>query len=158
MFEISGLAIVLAVITIALMGGFSSKNRPPRSTRSLGENPMLNSISLELLSASEVARYRRDKTPMTIEVDLIGSTPEINRKALKHLKVGDDIDFGWKEMNRKDGRIWWFSFGNIDGKAVAFSFDRDNRELANRYFFVKKVTVTEIELDNPRLVVTLSFT
>lgn len=99
MFVISGITIALVIITIALMGGFSSKKHAGKCSSKCGEL-FINNITSVPLTAEEVNRYANDKTPMVIEVKIAGRSVADRRKTIEPLNEGEKLYVAW---TAKDG-------------------------------------------------------
>lgn len=153
MFEISGIAIALVIITIALMGGFSSKKHAGKDS-SKSRGLFINEISSDALTAEEVNRYANDKSPMVLEVKIAGQSVAARRNTIEKLNEGDKIFVAWTEKDGNYSIVFIDCLKNI----YATAFDKDKEELANRYDYIKGAVVEAVDKNEPRLVVRVLFT
>lgn len=153
MFPISSITIILVVITIALMGGFSSsKGKSRRSHKS--KDLVINSITSEILSRDEVERYRRNKTPIVIDVKIAGASEAARKKKIRQLNAGDHLYVAWSS---NDNSGYTIAFINSLKEVYATAFDKDKHELANRYDYIREAIVESVDKDIPRLRIKVLF-
>ncbi len=158
MFGISGLAILLAIITIALMGGFSSSRGRWHRPFLRNKDIFVNSITSGVLLRDEVKRYEKDKTPMVLDVKIAGRSAVARRKRIADLSAGDTLYVAWSGRESRS-KGWEYTLSIIDcfKNVYATVRDEDKLELANRYDFVQGAVVESVDKDSPRLVVKVIF-
>ncbi len=155
MFPISSITIILVVITIALMGGFSSsKGKSRRSHKS--KDLVINSITSEILSRDEVERYRRNKTPIVIDVKIAGASEAARKKKIRQLNAGDHL-YVYVAWSSNDDSEYTIAFINSLKEVYATAFEKDKHELANRYDYIRDAIVESVDKDIPKLRIKVLF-
>ncbi|MDE6267359.1 MAG: hypothetical protein K2M07_08435 [Muribaculaceae bacterium] len=153
MFEISGLTIALVIITIALMGGFSSRKHGGKGSSKSGKL-FVNDITSVPLTAEEVNRYANDKSPLVLEVKIAGRSVADRRKTIEPLNEGERLYVAWTNAGSDYSIVFIDCLKNKYGTA----FDKDKEEIANRYDFIKGAVVETVDKNIPRLVIKVLFT
>lgn len=154
MLEIPGIVIILTVVTIALMGGFSSR----KHRVSKYEDHVINSITGEYLTPAEVRRIRENKTPMRIEAEVMGDTVAAQRERVAELNVGDTLFSAWGKLEEKhSNRDYFIAFVDLSKKIYAVANDDEKKELALRYDYIMNVVIADLDKETPRMVLDILF-